>query len=83
MCRSHGVGLCYSPMLLASQLVRDASYRRRYLEDDLVVLGDRPLVVQLGGSDVETMVESALLIEATGLVDAVDVNLGCPQSTAR
>ncbi|KAH8072213.1 hypothetical protein JL720_11255 [Aureococcus anophagefferens] len=45
--RRHGVGLCYSPMLVASAL-GDASYRAAYL--DAPDARDRPLFVQVGGS---------------------------------
>ena len=77
--RRHGVGLCYSPMLVASAL-GDASYRAAYL--DAPDARDRPLFVQVGGSG-EAFVAGAARVARAGGCDAVDVNLGCPQSCAR
>lgn len=42
---------------------------------------DRPLVAQLCGNDPETMVKAAKMLENE--VDAIDINLGCPQGIAR
>jgi tRNA-dihydrouridine synthase len=46
---------------------------------------DRPLIVQLGGADEAALVAAAREIEATHghVIDAIDLNLGCPQSCAR
>ena len=45
---------------------------------------ERPLIAQLGGSSVSSMVYAARWLESSGLpIDAIDVNLGCPQSCAR
>jgi tRNA-dihydrouridine synthase 1 len=46
-------------------------------------VADRPLILQLAGDDPETMCEAALLAESTGLFDAIDINLGCPQERAK
>ncbi|KAJ1449999.1 dihydrouridine synthase-domain-containing protein [Pelagophyceae sp. CCMP2097] len=82
--RKHNVTLCYTPMLLAAQFHTDESYRKAYYEDDLPDDdSDRPLIVQLGGADVDFLVGAALAIERSGRADAVDLNLGCPQSCAR
>ena len=78
--RRHGVGLCYSPMLLASAM-RDGGYARTYVDGRDA--RDRPLVVQIGGCDAAEFVAAARAVEASGCCDAIDVNLGCPQSCAR
>lgn len=41
---------------------------------------DRPLVCQLAGNDIESMVQAGLRVQ--GVVDAVDLNFGCPQICA-
>ncbi len=47
-------------------------------------LVERPLLAQLGGTDAATLVSAAKWIESSGLpVDAIDLNLGCPQSCAK
>lgn len=43
---------------------------------------DRPLIAQLSGRNVDEVVACARDLEATGCVDAVDLNLGCPQACA-
>ena len=77
--RRYGVGLAYSPMLLASKLVEDPKYRGQYLEED--IKDDEKVIVQLGGGDVETVVKAAVLVKKLNVV-AVDLNLGCPQACA-
>lgn len=90
LCRRYGVGLCYTPMLLADVFARDEVYRSAYLSEDLLktehgVPRDRPLLVQLGGSDEVALVAAAREIEAAhgDAIDGIDLNLGCPQSCAR
>ncbi|KAH8074405.1 hypothetical protein JL721_1965 [Aureococcus anophagefferens] len=77
--RRHGVGLCYSPMLVASAL-GDASYRAAYL--DAPDARDRPLFVQVGGSG-EAFVAAAARVARAAAAAPVGVNLGCPQSCWR
>ena len=80
--RRHGCDLCYTPMLHADLVVRDAAYRRDHVPDDACA-EDRPLIAQLGGGDPATLAAAAREIAARGGCDAIDVNLGCPQSCAR
>jgi len=80
--RRHGCALCYTPMLHADLVVRDAAFLRDRVPDD-VCGEDRPLVAQLGGSDPAVLGEAARKIAAKGGCDAIDVNLGCPQACAR
>ena len=80
--RRHGCDLCYTPMLHADLVVRDAAYRRDHVPDDACA-EDRPLIAQLGGGDPATLAAAAREIAARGGCDAIDVNLGCPQACAR
>ena len=80
--RRHGCDLCYTPMLHADLVVRDAAYRRDHVPD-ATCAEDRPLIAQLGGGDPATLAAAAREIAARGGCDAIDVNLGCPQACAR
>lgn len=44
---------------------------------------DRPLLAQFCGNDPATVLAAARILERRGCVDAVDLNLGCPQRIAR
>ena len=77
--RRWGCQLCYSPMILASQYLTATPERRHQLFS--TAPEDRQLVVQLGGNDAAAMLQAAQLLQ--GDCDVIDVNLGCPQATAR
>ena len=88
LCSQHGVGLSYTPMLLASVLARDVMYRQENVVDDhegaSSVAPHHHVMAQLGGSDVASVVEAARWIENSKLsICAIDLNLGCPQSCAK
>mmetsp|Transcript_29497 Transcript_29497/g.57838 ORF Transcript_29497/g.57838 Transcript_29497/m.57838 type:complete len:474 (-) Transcript_29497:113-1534(-) len=81
LARRYGAQLCYTPMINAGQLVRSALYRREVLADLAGGAADRPLVAQIAGHEPAVLVQAARLLEAS--VDAIDLNLGCPQGIAR
>ncbi|XP_065846808.1 tRNA-dihydrouridine(16/17) synthase [NAD(P)(+)]-like [Oscarella lobularis] len=76
--RRYGIDLCYTPMLHAGVFSRDVNYRRESL---VTCPEDRPLIVQFCGNDPDVVLAAARLAEPH--CDAIDLNLGCPQSVAK
>lgn len=72
--REFGCGLAFTEMVSATGLVRGMGKTCRYLDSSL---GDRPLGVQLFGSDPETLAEATRMTVERG-ADLVDMNMGCP-----
>lgn len=93
MCRNHNVPLCYTPMIPAGYYARGTDAEREDLfqttaatttgEGEQCSDGEGPLVAQLCGNSREAMAAAAKLLHTTGRVDAIDVNLGCPQACAK
>jgi tRNA-dihydrouridine synthase 1 len=77
LCRKYGAQLCYTPMMSATQFVRDAAYRQAELQ---TISEDRPLVCHFAANDPDEFAQAAKLAEP--YCDAIDLNLGCPQRTA-
>ena len=92
LARQHGCTLCYSPMLPATSFLASAAATDAEHPDTggpatqeawfTTALGaaDRPLIVQLGGSDLDELVAAARLVQHR--CDGIDLNLGCPQRIA-
>ena len=72
--REFGCGLAFTEMVSASGLVRGMGKTSRYLDSSPA---DRPLGVQLFGSDPETLAEAARMAAERG-ADLIDMNMGCP-----
>lgn len=81
LARRYGAQLCFTPMVHAGQLLLSAVHRHEVLSDFAEDTSDRPLVAQIAGHEPAILVEAARLLEP--LVDAIDLNLGCPQRIAR
>eukprot|EP00808_Paulinella_micropora_P004210 g19570.t1 len=78
LCRRHGATLCYTPMFISSTFASDPAYRQKVWQTSRE---DRPLIAQFCGNDPQTLLKAARFAEHH--VDAVDLNLGCPQEVAR
>jgi tRNA-dihydrouridine synthase 1 len=74
--------LCYTPMLHAEMFAKDATYRRQRFS---TCAAERAypggLIAQFCGNDPAVLLTAARLVEHE--VDAVDLNLGCPQNIAQ
>lgn len=74
LCREQGCGLLYTEMVSAKAIL----YKNRNTQELLKVCGEeRPVAVQLFGSDPEIVGEIAHQIE-DGPYDIIDINMGCP-----
>lgn len=74
LCREQGCGLMCTEMVSAKALLYGNRNTKPLLETRPE---ERPVAVQLFGSDPEIMSEMALKLEA-GPYDIIDVNMGCP-----
>ena len=87
LCRRHGAHVCYTPMLHATAFAHDVSaYRAKHVDWTRGRHSDGgPLFVQLGGSSADDLIAAAQAIDAAsdGAVDAICLNLGCPEACAR
>lgn len=72
--RKFGCSLCFTEMVSANGLVRGTEKSYRYLES---ISGDKPLGVQIFGSDPCVLSEAAKIVTDKG-ADLVDINMGCP-----
>ncbi len=74
MVRAYGVGLCYSEMIASQAMVRanDKTLRMSSPVDD-----DKPLAVQIAGSNPQIMAEAAKMNADRGAC-LIDINCGCP-----
>ena len=74
------VDCAYTEMALSRQFVQEPEYRRQLLE---TCAEDRPLVLQLAGREPQDLAHATALAANSGCCDAVDLNLGCPQTKAQ
>jgi tRNA-dihydrouridine synthase 1 len=77
LCRRYGANLCFTPMIHSRLLVETEAYRNKFFSTDF----DRPIIAQLCGSDPDTVLAAAKMLEP--YVDGIDINCGCPQGIAR
>eukprot|EP00929_Paragymnodinium_shiwhaense_P119527 TRINITY_DN9143_c0_g1_i1.p1 TRINITY_DN9143_c0_g1~~TRINITY_DN9143_c0_g1_i1.p1 ORF type:complete len:483 (-),score=76.32 TRINITY_DN9143_c0_g1_i1:820-2232(-) len=78
--RCFGTELCYTPMMYSLPFSQDAEYRASVENGFHTCPGDRPLVAHFCGNDPEVLLAAAKHVVKD--VDAIDLNLGCPQRVA-
>ncbi|KAK2075943.1 hypothetical protein QBZ16_001279 [Prototheca wickerhamii] len=78
LCRRYGSTGAYSPMLHARLFLESKGYREEHFT---TCDRDRPLLAQFCANDPDILLAAAREVE--DVVDAVDLNLGCPQRIAR
>ncbi|QIL76395.1 MULTISPECIES: tRNA dihydrouridine synthase DusB [Hymenobacter] len=74
VCKANGADLMYTEFISSEGLIRDAAKSRKKLD---VFDYERPIGIQLFGSDVATMGECSAISTAAG-PDLIDINYGCP-----
>lgn len=74
VCKEHGADLMYTEFISSEGLIRDAAKSLQKLD---IFEYERPIGVQIFGSDIETMVGCAEIIERVQ-PDLLDINYGCP-----
>ncbi|MDQ1089405.1 MULTISPECIES: tRNA dihydrouridine synthase DusB [unclassified Siphonobacter] len=74
VCKSGGADLMYTEFVSSEGLIRDAAKSRQKLD---IFEYERPIGIQLFGSDVDTMAECAKITTEVS-PDLIDINYGCP-----
>ena len=76
VCKEQGADLMYTEFISSEGLIRDAVKSRMKLD---IFEYERPIGVQIFGSEIESMVKSAEIIESVN-PNLLDINYGCPVS---
>lgn len=74
LCKKHGADLMYTEFISSEGLIREAAKSVQKLD---IYEYERPVGIQIFGSELEPMIRSAEIVEATE-PDIIDINYGCP-----
>ena len=74
VCKKNGADMMYTEFISSEGLIRDAAKSIQKLD---IFEYERPIGIQIFGSDIDTMREAAK-ISAAANPDLVDINYGCP-----
>lgn len=74
VCKQHGADLMYTEFISSEGLIRDAAKSVQKLD---IFEYERPIGIQLFGSDVDTMAACAEIASRAN-PDLIDINYGCP-----
>ncbi len=85
LCRNYGTNICFTPMIHAKMFHLKPKYREKFWSyANGTPPEDRPLIVQLCGSEKKYLLYTMRYILGTkGGVDGFDINCGCPQNIAK
>lgn len=88
--RRHGAQMAHTEMVDAAGFAVSPPYREQFFlpkDSKYEILQpsetDRPLVLQLGGADIDMLDAAAVAAIEDGRCDAIELNCGCPQRCAR
>lgn len=74
VCKEQGVDLMYTEFVSSEGLIRDAAKSLQKLD---IFEYERPIGIQIFGSDIESMVEATKIATQVN-PDLIDINYGCP-----
>ena len=74
LCKKHGADMMYTEFISSEALIRDAAKSVQKLD---IFEYERPIGIQLFGSDIQSMIRSAEISAEAG-PDLIDINYGCP-----
>ena len=74
MCKSYGADVMYTEFISAEALIRDV---KKTLKKMTIFEFDRPVAIQIYGSNIEAMAGAARVAEEAQ-PDFIDINFGCP-----
>lgn len=74
LCKENGAYVVYTEFISSEGLIRDAAKSVQKLD---IYEKERPVGIQIFGSNIESMLRSVEIVEATK-PDIIDINFGCP-----
>jgi tRNA-dihydrouridine synthase B len=75
LCKKYGTSLVYSEMISSEAIVRE---NPKSIALGQIAAQERPVGIQLMGSDPDTLQRSARILENLYRPDIIDLNMGCP-----
>jgi tRNA-dihydrouridine synthase B len=75
ICKKFGCGLVFTEMVVAEGIVRHSPQTMRFLES---LPEEQPVAAHIYGSNLDSLVGAAQIVESLGRFDAIDINCGCP-----
>ncbi|MEE8390934.1 MAG: tRNA dihydrouridine synthase DusB, partial [Anaerolineae bacterium] len=75
ICKRFGCGLVFTEVVVAEGIVHRSPQTLRFLES---LPEERPVAAHIYGSNPDSLVGAAQIIESLGRFDLIDINCGCP-----